>query len=85
MDVGYGQFAWKLRTDERVVCMERTNIRYVTPEDIGEKPDFASIDVSFISLRTIMPSLLQSAHMLDMRRQLTLQKRPLKQENPCVN
>ena len=40
------QFAWKLRTDERVVCMERTNIRYVTPEDIGEKLDFASIDVS---------------------------------------
>ena len=53
VDVGYGQFAWKLRTDERVVCMERTNIRYVTPEDIGEKLDFASIDVSFISLRTI--------------------------------
>ena len=41
VDVGYGQFAWKLRTDERVVCMERTNIRYVTPEDIGEKLDFA--------------------------------------------
>ena len=52
VDVGYGQFAWKLRVDERVVCMERTNIRYVTPEDIGEKLDFASIDVSFISLRT---------------------------------
>ena len=57
VDVGYGQFAWKLRTDERVVCMERTNIRYVTPEDIGEKLDFASIDVSFISLRTIMPAV----------------------------
>ena len=57
MDVGYGQFAWKLRTDERVVCMERTNIRYVTPEDIGEKLNFASIDVSFISLRTIMPAV----------------------------
>lgn len=56
VDVGYGQFAWKLRTDERVVCMERTNIRYVTPEDIGEKLDFASIDVSFISLKTIMPA-----------------------------
>ena len=57
VDVGYGQFAWKLRVDERVVCMERTNIRYVTPEDIGERLDFASIDVSFISLRTIMPAV----------------------------
>ena len=56
VDVGYGQFAWKLRTDERVVCMERTNIRYVKPEDIGEKLDFASIDVSFISLKKIMPA-----------------------------
>ncbi|MGL4874378.1 MAG: TlyA family RNA methyltransferase [Clostridium sp.] len=58
VDVGYGQFAWKLRTDERVVCMERTNIRYVTTEDIGEKLDFASIDVSFISLKTIMPATI---------------------------
>ena len=58
VDVGYGQFAWKLRTDERVVCMERTNIRYVTPEEIGEKLDFASIDVSFISLKTIMPATI---------------------------
>ena len=56
VDVGYGQFAWKLRTDDRVVCMERTNIRYVTLEDIGESLDFASIDVSFISLKTIMPA-----------------------------
>ena len=56
VDVGYGQFAWKLRTDERVVCMERTNIRYVKPEDIGVKLDFASIDVSFISLKKIMPA-----------------------------
>ena len=55
VDVGYGQFAWKLRNDERVVNMERTNIRYVTPEDIGEKIDFASIDVSFISLRLVLP------------------------------
>lgn len=56
IDVGYGQFAWKLRTDERVVCMERTNIRYVTFDDIGEYGDFASIDVSFISLsKVIMP------------------------------
>ena len=54
VDVGYGQFAWKLRTDERV---EKTNIRYVTPEDIGIALDFASIDVSFISLRTIMPAV----------------------------
>lgn len=59
VDVGYGQFAWKLRTDERVVCMERTNIRYVTPEDIdNELLDFASIDVSFISLKKIMPATL---------------------------
>ena len=55
VDVGYGQFAWKLRSDERVVNMERTNIRYVTPEDIGEELDFASIDVSFISLRLVLP------------------------------
>ncbi|MGN0181829.1 MAG: TlyA family RNA methyltransferase [Candidatus Ornithomonoglobus sp.] len=55
VDVGYGQFAWKLRQDERVVNMERTNIRYVTPEDIGEPIDFASIDVSFISLRLVLP------------------------------
>ena len=56
VDVGYGQFAWKLRQDERVVCMEKTNIRYVTPEDIGEPVDFSSIDVSFISLtKVLMP------------------------------
>ena len=55
VDVGYGQFAWKLRSDERVVNMERTNIRYVTPEDIGEELDFASIDVSFISLGLVLP------------------------------
>lgn len=58
VDVGYGQFAWKLRTDDRVVCMERTNIRYVTLEDIGEALDFASIDVSFISLKKVMPATL---------------------------
>ena len=58
VDVGYGQFAWKLRTDERVVCMERTNIRYVTPDDIGELLDFASLDVSFISLKKIMPATI---------------------------
>ena len=54
VDVGYGQFAWKLRTDERVVCMEKTNIRYVTPEDIGEPVDFSSVDVSFISLTKVL-------------------------------
>lgn len=56
VDVGYGQLAWKLRTDERVVNMERTNIRNVTVEDIGETVDFISIDVSFISLLKIMPA-----------------------------
>ncbi len=55
VDVGYGQFAWKLRNDSRVVNMERTNIRYVTEEQIGEKLDFASIDVSFISLKLVLP------------------------------
>ena len=55
VDVGYGQFAWKLRNDERVVNMERTNIRYVTPNDINCSIDFASIDVSFISLRLVLP------------------------------
>ncbi len=55
VDVGYGQFAWKLRQDPRVVNMERTNIRYVTSEDIGEAINFASIDVSFISLKLVLP------------------------------
>lgn len=54
IDVGRGQLAWKLRQDERVVCMEKTNIRYVTPEDLGEKIDFSSIDVSFISLTKVL-------------------------------
>lgn len=54
VDVGYGQFAWKLRQDERVVCMEKTNIRYVTPEDIEDTLDFASVDVSFISLTKVL-------------------------------
>ena len=57
VDVGYGQFAWKLRQDERVVCMEKTNIRYVTPEDIGEPVDFSSIDVSFISLTKVLGAI----------------------------
>lgn len=56
VDVGYGQFAWKLRNDPRVVNMERTNIRYVTPDDIGETIDMASIDVSFISLKLVLPA-----------------------------
>ena len=55
IDVGYGQLAWKLRCDERVVNMERTNFRYVTHEQIPEQVDFASVDVSFISLRKILP------------------------------
>ena len=55
VDVGHGQLDWKLRQDARVVCMERTNIRYVTPEDIGEPIDFASVDVSFISLKKVLP------------------------------
>lgn len=55
IDVGHGQLDWKLRNDERVVCMEKTNFRYLTFEDIGEKIDFASCDVSFISLTKILP------------------------------
>ncbi|WFD09047.1 TlyA family RNA methyltransferase [Tepidibacter hydrothermalis] len=55
IDVGYGQLAWKLRQDDRVVCMERTNIRHVEVEDLGEYADFSSIDVSFISLRLVIP------------------------------
>jgi len=58
LDVGYNQLAWKLRQDERVIVMERTNFRYVTPADLqGEMPNFASIDVSFISLKLILPVL----------------------------
>ncbi len=55
IDVGYGQLAWKLRQDERVVNLERTNIRYVTEEQVPDKVDFASIDVSFISLKLVLP------------------------------
>jgi len=54
IDVGTNQLAWKLRQDERVVCMEKTNIRYVTPEDLGDIIDFSSIDVSFISLTKVL-------------------------------
>ncbi len=54
VDVGHGQLAWKLRNDPRVVCMEKTNIRYVTPEEIPDKIQFVSIDVSFISLTKVL-------------------------------
>jgi len=57
VDVGYGQLAWELRNDPRVVCMERTNFRYVTKEQISEPLDFGSADVSFISLKLILPPL----------------------------
>lgn len=57
VDVGYGQLDWKLRNDERVVCMERTNARYLDHEQIPDELDFASIDVSFISLRLILPAV----------------------------
>ncbi len=55
VDVGHGQLAWSLRNDPRVVCMEKTNIRYVTPSDVEDKIAFASIDVSFISLMKVLP------------------------------
>ena len=57
VDVGYGQLAWKLREDPRVICLERTNLRYVTEEQIPEKLDLAVCDVSFISLRLVMPAV----------------------------
>ena len=57
VDVGYGQLAWSLRSDERVVCLERTNARYLTHEQIPDELDFASVDVSFISLKLILPAL----------------------------
>ena len=58
IDVGYGQFAWKLRNDARVVCLEKTNVRYVTQEQVPDAGDFASIDVSFISLTKVLPAVL---------------------------
>ena len=57
IDVGYGQLAWSIRTDPRVVCMERTNIRYVTTEDLGEPLDLSVVDVSFISLKIVLPAI----------------------------
>lgn len=59
IDVGYGQLAWSLRQDDRVICMEKTNIRYVTKEQIGCLADFSSIDVSFISLTKVLPVLYE--------------------------
>ena len=59
VDVGYGQLAWKLRQDERVVCMEKTNIRYLTPDQVAEPAGFASIDVSFISLTKVLEPVRQ--------------------------
>lgn len=55
IDVGYGQLAWKIRNDPRVVCMERTNVRNLTPADLGEPLDLSVIDVSFISLKLVLP------------------------------
>ena len=59
IDVGHGHVDCKLRNDPRVVCMENTNIRYVTPEDLEEKADFSSIDVSFISLTKVLPPVYE--------------------------
>ena len=57
IDVGYGQLDWKIRSDPRVVVMERTNIRYVTPEDLGEPLDLSVVDVSFIGLDIVLPAI----------------------------
>ncbi len=59
IDVGYGQLAWKLRNDERVVCLEKTNVRYITEEQVPDRPEFASVDVSFISLTKVIPPALE--------------------------
>ena len=58
IDVGYGQLDWKIRSDPRVVVMERTNVRYVTPEQLGEPLDLSVIDVSFISLKIVLPVIM---------------------------
>ncbi len=65
IDVGHGQLDWKLRNDERVVCMEKTNIRYVEPKDIQEAPDFSSIDVSFISLTKVLICIFSGLYSFD--------------------
>ena len=59
IDVGYGQLAWKIRSDPRVVCMERTNVRNLRPEDLGEPLDLSVIDVSFISLKLVLPVIYE--------------------------
>lgn len=61
LDVGYGQLAWELRKDERVFCMEKTNIRYLKKEQLPFIPEFVSIDVSFISLKKVLPAILAFA------------------------
>lgn len=58
VDVGYGQLDWKLRSDERVVCLEKTNVRYITKEQVPDLLDFVSVDVSFISLLKVLPAVL---------------------------
>jgi 23S rRNA (cytidine1920-2'-O)/16S rRNA (cytidine1409-2'-O)-methyltransferase len=58
VDVGYGQLAWELRNDPRVFCMERTNVRYVTPKELPFAPQFVTVDVSFISLKKVIPNIL---------------------------
>ncbi len=73
VDVGKGQLHYKLREDDRVVVMEKTNIRYVTPDDIPEKIQFASVDVSFISLSLVLPAALP---LLDERKELVMLIKP---------
>jgi hemolysin TlyA family protein len=73
IDVGHGQLDWKLRQHEQVICMEKTNIRYVTPTDIEDKIDFASIDVSFISLSKV---LLPVYHLLTAKGQVVCLIKP---------
>jgi 23S rRNA (cytidine1920-2'-O)/16S rRNA (cytidine1409-2'-O)-methyltransferase len=59
VDVGYGQLDWKLRKDDRVICLERKNVRHLTPEDFGESVDLVVIDVSFISLKLVIPAVIK--------------------------
>lgn len=59
VDVGYGQLDWKLRKDDRVICLERKNVRHLTPEEFGESVDLVVIDVSFISLKLVVPAILK--------------------------
>ncbi len=73
IDVGYGQLAWNLRNDPRVTCMERFNVRHLTPEHLDERPDLAVIDVSFISLGLVLPVVAQT---LDRRREIVCLVKP---------